>query len=93
MSNGKALSHLGKAVVDGLDIAIALTGDADAATNELAAIMAERSPALAQVAQIKGRDGQLHLSFDVKAPPALRMSQDGHRVACVLYEESGAAAL
>ena len=51
--------------------------------------MRERSPALAQVARVERRDGQLHVGFDAKAPPALIEQESGHRVACVLYENSG----
>lgn len=83
--DGGKLAHLGKAVVDGLDITVDITGEVAAASDELVALMSQRSPALAQVAQIARREGRLHVTFDIKAPPALRVQQGGHRVACVLY--------
>ncbi|MEO3999424.1 dipeptide ABC transporter ATP-binding protein [Mesorhizobium sp. CAU 1732] len=82
---GVAPAHLGKASVDGLDIVIDTTGDADAASEELAAIMSGRSPALAQIARVSKLDGKLHVAFDAKSPPKMRKLEDGHSVACVLY--------
>ena len=89
--DGKALTHLGKATLDGLDIAFDIKTDANSATSELAALINARSPAMGEVAHMESRNGQLHVSFDAKAPPPLRMLEDGHRVACVLYDEKAAA--
>lgn len=81
----KAPAHLGKQAVYGLDITIETKGDMEAARRELDAILTDRSPALAAAANISAADGKLRVGFEAKASPAMRVMEDGHRVACVLY--------
>ncbi|MCO6390901.1 dipeptide ABC transporter ATP-binding protein [Aliihoeflea aestuarii] len=83
---GDAPAHLGKATVEGLDILIEVKGDAAAAADEVMSILTVRSPALAEVARIEPRGTNIHVGFEKKEPPPIRKLEDGHKVACVLYD-------
>ena len=85
-TEGSSTKHLGKTTVEGLDIAIEVSGDVGSAVDELTEIMTQRSPALCQVARITNRGSKLHIAFDTKPSPPIQVLDDGHQVACVLYQ-------
>ena len=84
---GVATPALGEAKVQGLDIVVAAPNGAAAARESLDAIMRTRRDTLAEAAKVTEEAGAIRLSFEQEPSPAIRTVGEGHKVACVLYDD------
>jgi len=78
---------LGVPMREGLNLRIPAPKGNDAARAQLARVLAERPPSLAEAARIEESPDALVLRFEPYPSPRRRRISEGHEVACVLYPE------
>jgi peptide/nickel transport system ATP-binding protein len=88
---GESPAGLGEARLEGLDLVVEASDGHDAAEQALRAAVTPTFPALLEAARVTREDARLRLTFAALPSPARRRLADGHEVACVLYEETGAS--